>query len=140
MIQGKCGGANQVIDGVNALAYGSSQMKDGLNTLDSGARQLSIASNQLTDGANTLSVGTTTLAEGMTKFNDEGIDKICNYINGNLKDVKVRIEKLQDLSNEYNTFSMLNDNDKGTVKFILITDSLNKNSLSKENNDNKDNE
>lgn len=134
------GGANQVIDGVNALAYGSSQMKDGLNTLDSGARQLSIASNQLTDGANTLSVGTTTLAEGMTKFNDEGIDKICNYINGNLKDVKVRIEKLQDLSNEYNTFSMLNDNDKGTVKFILITDSLNKNSLSKENNDNKDNE
>ena len=76
----------------------------------------------------------------MTKFNDEGIDKICNYINGNLKDVKVRIEKLQDLSNEYNTFSMLNDNDKGTVKFILITDSLNKNSLSKENNDNKDNE
>ena len=35
---------------------------------------------------------------------------------------------------------MLNDNDKGTVKFILITDSLNKNSLSKENNDNKDNE
>jgi len=133
-------GTEQLTDGINSLADGSAQMKSGLTTLSSGAKQLSNASNQLTDGANTISTGATTLSEGMTKFNDEGINKICNYINGNLRDIKVRVEKLQDLSNEYNTFSMLNENDKGIVKFILITDSLSKNSITKENDDKKDDE
>lgn len=128
-------GTEQIISGISVLADGSEQMKSGLNTLSGGAKQLTNASQQLTDGANILATGATTLSEGIIKFNDEGIDKICNYINGNLKEVKVRIEKLQDLSNEYNTFSMLNENDKGIVKFILITDSLKKDSLTKEEND-----
>lgn len=130
------GGADQIISGISDLADGSSQMKTGLNTLSAGSNQLARASTQLAEGAKTISEGATTLSEGMTKFNDEGIDKICNYINGNLRDVKVRIEKLQDLSDEYNTFSMLNENDKGTVKFILITDSLKADNPTKKDEDN----
>lgn len=133
-------GADQVVGGISNLAGGSSQMKNGLNTLETGAKELYGASNQLADAANTIAEGSTTLAEGMTKFNSEGIDKICNYINGNLKDVKVRIEKLQDLSEEYNHFSMLNESDKGTVKFILITDSLSKENASSKNDEDKDEE
>lgn len=134
------GGANQIISGISDLADGSSQMKAGLNTLSAGSNQLAGASTQLAEGAKTISEGATTLSEGMTKFNNEGIDKICNYINGNLRDVKVRIEKLQDLSDEYNTFSMLNKNDKGTVKFILITDSLKADNPTKKDEDDKKND
>lgn len=134
------GGADQIISGISDLADGSSQMKAGLNTLSAGSNQLARASTQLAEGAKTISEGATTLSEGMTKFNDEGIDKICNYINGNLRDVKVRIEKLQDLSDEYNTFSMLNENDKGTVKFILITDSLKADNPTKKDEDDKKND
>lgn len=133
-------GANQIIGGISDLADGSSQMKAGLGTLSAGSNQLAGASTQLAEGAKTISEGANELSEGMNKFNDEGIDKICNYINGNLRDVKVRIEKLQDLSDEYNTFSMLNENDKGTVKFILITDSLKVDSPTKKDEDNKSEE
>ena len=36
---------------------------------------------QLTSGLNELNNGSSELAEGMTKFNNEGIKQICNYIN-----------------------------------------------------------
>lgn len=133
-------GTNQIIDGISDLASGSSQMKAGLSTLSTGSNQLANASTQLSEGAKTISEGANELSEGMNKFNDEGIDKICNYINGNLRDVKVRIEKLQDLSDEYNTFSMLNENDKGTVKFILIADSLKADNPTKKDEDNNSEE
>ena len=34
-----------------------------------------------------------TLAEGIQTFNEQGIKKICNYINGDLRDVAERTEK-----------------------------------------------
>ena len=76
--------------------------------------------------------GATTLAEGITKFNEEGIDKICDYINGDLKDISARLEKLQELSEDYNNFTMLNDGNKGNVKFIMIMDSIKKEEDSKQ--------
>lgn len=134
-------GTNKIVYGIKTLADGSSQMKSGLNVLAISSNQLSGASAQLADGANTISLGATTLADGMSKFNDEGIDKIGNYINGNLRNVKVRIEKLQNLSENYNNFSMINENDKGTVEFILITDSLKAdNTAKKDNTKNNDEE
>lgn len=52
------------------------------------------ANNQLTEGTSTISNGMDTLAAGITKFNREGIDKICNYINGDLKDITNRVQKI----------------------------------------------
>ncbi len=65
-------------------------------------------------------------------FNEEGIDKICDYINGDLKDISARLEKLQELSEDYNNFTMLNDGNKGNVKFIMIMDSIKKEEDSKQ--------
>ena len=119
-------GTIKISEGTATLNSGSTQLKQGLNTLDAGGTKLGTASNQLTEGANTLSEGATTLAEGITKFNEEGIDKICDYINGDLKDISARLEKLQELSEDYNNFTMLNDGNKGNVKFIMIMDSIKK--------------
>ena len=125
-------GTVKMSEGTATLNSGSTQLKQGLNTLDAGGTKLGTASNQLTEGANTLSEGSTTLAEGITKFNEEGIDKICDYINGDLKDISARLEKLQELSEDYNNFTMLNDGNKGNVKFIMIMDSIKKEEDSKQ--------
>ena len=125
-------GTIKISEGTATLNSGSTQLKQGLNTLDAGGTKLGTASNQLTEGANTLSEGATTLAEGITTFNEEGIDKICDYINGDLKDISARLEKLQELSEEYNNFTMLNDGNKGNVKFIMIMDSIKKEEDSKQ--------
>ena len=125
-------GTIKISEGSGTLNSGSTQLKQGLNTLDAGGTKLGTASNQLTEAANTLSEGATTLAEGITKFNEEGIDKICDYINGDLKDISARLEKLQELSEDYNNFTMLNDGNKGNVKFIMIMDSIKKEEDSKQ--------
>lgn len=125
-------GTVKVSEGTKSLSSGSYEMKKGLNTLDVGTTQLTVANDALTEGANTLSNGANTLADGMSKFNREGIQTICNYINGDLKNISIRLEKLQDLANTYNNFTMLNNGDSGSVKFILIMDSIKKSEVSKQ--------
>ncbi len=110
---------NQVVDQMGTLGNGLSELTNGLSQLNEGSATLA-------NGTNTLSGGVTTLAEGISKFNSEGIDKICNYINGDVKNITTRLEKLQELANKYNNFTMLNNGDKGTVKFIMIMDSIKK--------------
>lgn len=126
-------GTKALSSGATNLNMGSTQLKSGIQTLDTSTKQLSNANDQLNEGANTLSQGMTTLATGISKFNNEGINTICNYINGDIKDISNRLEKLKELSEEYNNFTMLNDGNKGNVKFIMIMDSI-----KKEENDNQD--
>lgn len=125
-------GTIQISKGAKSLFAGSSQLKEGINTLDTNGAKLGDSSNQLTGGAETISEGASTLADGITKFNKEGIEKICNYINGDLRNITNRIEKLQELSKEYNNFTMLNNESQGNVKFILIMDSIKKSEESKQ--------
>lgn len=125
-------GTIQISKGAKSLFAGSSQLKEGINTLDTNGAKLEDASSQLTGGAETISEGASTLADGITKFNKEGIEKICNYINGDLRNITNRIEKLQELSKEYNNFTMLNNENQGNVKFILIMDSIKKSEESKQ--------
>lgn len=119
-------GTIALADGSKTLHDGSKEMKSGLNILNDGSSELTNANNQLTDGANSLSKGVSDLANGVSKFNKDGIQTISNYINGDLKDISVKLEKLQELADDYNNFSMLHDESEGNVKFIMITDSIRK--------------
>ena len=117
-------GTLSLATGIKTLNSGSLEMKNGLTTLNDGTSNLANANNQLTEGASTLSEGATTLSYGISKFNKEGINTICNYINGNLKHVSIKLEKLQELANDYNNFTMLNNGTEGNVKFIMIMDGI----------------
>ena len=119
-------GTKTLSAGANKLSKGSTALKSGIQTLDTSTQQLTTANGQLTEGAKTLSDGATTLAEGIQTFNEQGIKKICNYINGDLRDVAERTEKLTELSKEYNNFTMLNNGNEGEVKFIMIIDAVKK--------------
>lgn len=125
-------GTLKIANGTETLNSGSTELKKGLSTLDKGSMALANANDMLTEGASTVSEGVTTLANGIGKFNKEGIQTICNYVNKDLKDMQTKIEKLQDLAEEYNNFSMLNKDSNGNVKFIMIMDGIKKNEDSKE--------
>lgn len=116
--------------GTTALAHGSKQMKAGLNTINTSSQAIYSANNQLVEGAKTIQSGAVELSEGTAEFNKTGIDVICNYITGDLKNLETRAEKLKELSDEYNTFTKLDNENKGKVKFITIVDSI-------KNDDNK---
>ena len=104
---------------MKTLNNGLNQLTNGLSTLDNGAQALK-------DGANKLDEGAKTLSTGIRTFNEEGIKKICNLINGQLKEKVDRVKKLKELSEEYNNFTMLEKENDRNVKFIMIMDSIKK--------------
>lgn len=116
----------QVVTQMSTLEEGLEQLTNGLSNLKNG-------SNSLQNGVSELNKGASTLAEGIKTFHEDGIKKICDYINGDIQDVNERVEKLIELSKDYQTFTMLNGENKSNVKFIMITDALKK----QENHDNK---
>lgn len=117
---------NQVVSQMNTLGNGLNQLISGLSELNNGATTLANGTNQVNDGA-------TTLAEGIKTFNEEGIKKICNYINGDVKDLTTRVQKLTDLSKDYNNFTMLDGENDGEVKFIMIAEAVKKQEDSEQN-------
>ena len=103
-----------------------------LGEVDGQTEKLKDALNQLTSGTDTLENGANELQNGMRKFDEEGIQKIYNIVNNNVRDLQFRVKKLRELSNEYNTFTNIDENAKGNVKFIMMIDSLKKEEEKKE--------
>lgn len=127
-------GTSKLQTGVSTLASGSKELKSGLSTLNSSSNKLNSANKQLLEGASTISDGAKTLAEGISEFDKEGINKIVSLVNGDVKDLQTRVEKLQDLANEYNSFAGKDEEAEGTTKFIFVVDSLKKDSKKEESN------
>ncbi len=93
------------------LNSGASQLADGTNQIVSGV-------DQLTTGSKTLSEGAHTLADGMVQFNEEGINKILDAYNGDLKPFTDKLQAVIDAGEEYQTYSAIADGQTGSVKFI----------------------
>ena len=127
-------GTSKLQTGVSTLASGSKKLKSGLSTLNTSSDKLNSANKQLLEGANTISDGTKTLADGISTFDEEGINKIVSMVNGNVKDLQTRVEKLQELANEYDSFAGKDEEAEGTTKFIFVVDSLKKDSKKEESN------
>ena len=127
-------GTSKLQTGVSTLASGSKELKTGLSTLNTSSNKLNSANKQLLEGASTISDGAKTLAEGISEFDKEGINKIVSMVNGDVKDLQTRVEKLQDLANEYDSFAGKDEEAEGTTKFIFVVDSLKKDSKKEESN------
>ena len=127
-------GTSKLQTGVSTLARGSKELKTGLSTLNSSSNKLNSANKQLLEGASTISDGAKTLAEGISEFDKEGINKIVSMVNGDVKDLQTRVEKLQNLANEYNSFAGKDEEAEGTTKFIFVVDSLKKDNKKEESN------
>lgn len=125
-------GTEKLQAGTNTLGSGSKQMQTGLKTLAESTTKLANANNELTKGAITIDNGSKELSDGIEKFNREGIKVLYNTVNGEVKDLQKRLETMQNLANEYKNFTMIDENTQGSVKFIMMIDSLKKESRKEE--------
>lgn len=122
-----------------AVQVGGQVKQGALKKVAESMTSLTDGLNQLENGMNTLKEGSEQLSSGMTQFNEEGISRIVNYINGDVKDIEKRVEALKDLAEKYNSFSGIREGDKGSVSFITIIDSLKKENFEKEEKANNTN-
>ena len=116
---------NQVVSQMSTLGSALSELTNGLETIDNGVSALAVGTNKLDNGA-------LQLASGVKTFNDQGISKINNLVNGDLRNFASRLEKINELANEYNNYAGIQDGTEGEVRFIMIVDGTSQNKNKKE--------
>lgn len=102
---------------LNTLLQAISELTSGLNQLNLGAVELDNGTIALKDGISALD-------SGISQFNNEGISKISNVVNGDVKSLEERVKALVKLSEEYNTFDDKADDAKGESKIIMVIDAV----------------
>ena len=103
--------------GVEQLAQGSAKLKEGTGQLAEGGSKLDEGVDSLKDGADQLH-------EGMEEFNEEGIEKITDFLEGDVKEVLERLEDVKDAGSRYRLFTESGENTEGNVKFIIETSGI----------------
>ena len=117
-------GTEQLAQGTEQLATASSQINDGIVTLNESTEQLAQASTQLNDASVQISDGAKQLYDGIAMFNNEGIRVLTSKVNNDVRGISVRLDKLMELSKEYNNFSNIDSSSKGDLRFIMISDAI----------------
>lgn len=117
-------GTEQLAQGTEQLATASSQINDGIVTLNESTQQLAQASTQLNDASVQISNGAKQLYDGIAMFNNEGIRVLTSKVNNDVRGISVRLDKLMELSKEYNNFSNIDSSNKGDLRFIMISDAI----------------
>ena len=110
-------GAAQLKDGSAQLAAGAAQLYDGVLQLKDGAPALVSGVTQLKDGAMRLS-------DGLKAFNEQGVKKLTDAVNGDLGGLVTRLKATADVSKAYQSYTGLGDDMDGQVKFIYRTDAV----------------
>lgn len=112
-------GAKTLNNGTKTAASGAKKLSKGAATLDNGMGQMST-------GISTLKNGAVKLNKGMLTFRKDGIDKLVNTINDDAKDIIDRADAVMDEGENYQTFTKKAKGSKGSVKFIIETEELEK--------------
>ncbi len=122
-----------LVTGSAALSAGTQQLASQIPTLTNGVSELvngtgkiATATGQLSDGVGQLEKGSNTLSEGMIKFDQEGIQKLADTYNGDVKDLVERIVAVMQAGSDYQAFSQVSDDTTGVVKFITRTEGVEK--------------
>lgn len=130
-MQALSNGTQTMSDNIPALTAGISQLTSGAATLVSnngalveGAGKLSTATGQIEDGVDKLAEGSDKLMDGMIQFDEEGIQKLLDAYNGDVKELLSRLEAVVEAGKEYQTFTKVADGTKGSVKFVLRTEGI----------------
>lgn len=120
-VNGMSGKMPQLTDGIEQLYNGSQTLASKNDELNSGAAQLADGKNQMLEGVLKLRDGSEELSDGITEFAEEGIEKLVNSYNGDVKDFANRIQDVMDAGKSYESFGGKSDDIAGSVKFIIKT-------------------
>ncbi len=124
-------GTQTMNDSMPTLTNGINQLKNGAATLVSnngalvdGASKLSSATSQVEEGVQKLDSGSRDLMDGMLQFDEEGIRKLTEAYDGDVKSMLNRLKAVVNAGKNYQTFTKVADSTKGSVKFIFRTDAI----------------
>ena len=107
------------LQSLGTLLTGIKQLSDGLNLINT-------KMNDLDNGAQELKNGISQLDSGIAQFNSQGINKISNIVNGDVKSIEGKIKALVQLSNNYKTFDENGENTEGSTKIIMVINQVKK--------------
>lgn len=117
-------GASNLSSQSGALRNGVLSLYQGASTLADGTATLSSGTTQLTDGIDQLADGAKQLNDGMNEFNSEGIEKLTDTLEDEADGLVDRLKAIVNAGKDYQTFTSLADGAKGSVKFIIETESI----------------
>ena len=120
------GGAQQLLGGIGLLDQKVGELKQGAQQLSAGAIELDNGTSKLVSGTAQLKDGSMQLSEGMKKFNEEGVQKITDMIDGEFGSAVARLKATADASRDYTEFAGKEKGTDGSVKFIYRTADITK--------------
>lgn len=110
--------------GIDQLYSGSQTLVSNNGTINDGLSKLVSGKNTMADGVTKLANGSRELADGVIEFNEEGIEKLLDSYNGDVKDLVDRIQAIMDAGCDYESFGGKAEDTASTVKFIIKTDAV----------------
>ena len=78
----------------------------------------------LIKGITQLRDGAMQLSDGLKEFNEEGVQKLVDAVDGDLGGLGDRLQAVIDVSRNYKTFSGISDDMEGSVKFVYRTEAI----------------
>lgn len=117
-------GSDKIAAGAASLAEGANELNAGINELTEGILTMKNGVPSLIGGVEELHTGAGKLSDGINSFNEQGIKKITDAVNGDIAGLATRIKATADVSRDYQSFTGLSDGMSGQVKFIYRTDSI----------------
>ena len=105
--------------GVKKLDKGSKSLKGAAGKLSTGVGKLDTASGKLKDGSKKL-------ADGMSEFNKDGIEKINDTYEDDVKGLIDRLKAVCEVGKDYKSFSGIHGSMNGEVKFVIETAAIEK--------------
>lgn len=113
-------GSTNLLTGANSLA-------SGMSTLNSSSGSISSAISQFKNATGELVSATGELKDGVNEFSEEGINKLCSYVDDAMTDINDVIDLVkasEKLSETYSNYAGAPDGAKTSVKFVLKTSSI----------------
>lgn len=103
--------------GVSTAAAGANELYQGILTMKNGAPAL-------VDGVTKLRDGAMQLSDGLKEFDEKGVSKLTELVEGDLEGMLERVKAIADVSRNYRSFAGISDDMDGQVKFIYRTDAI----------------
>ena len=101
---------------------------NGLSSLTNGLNEINNRMVDLDTGTSTLRDGISSLDSGISQFNSQGINKISDLVNGDVKTLEGKLKALGKLSLNYGTFDDKENGTEGSTKIIMVVDEIRTNS------------
>lgn len=119
-------GTKTLKKGTKSLKNGTKELSKGTITLTDGVKKLYSGSGALVSGVKLLNDGSLTLTNGLKTYKQQGVDKLVDAVNGDVKGLVCRLKAISKVSSNYKSFSGIGSGMDGKVDFIYKTDSIEK--------------